>query len=74
MNCCRKLFVYFVQQEGRRTGIEIVTVSVSDADLPENGGPFTYEIVTGNDNGEFHVDSEGVISTAGRLSKKVKEK
>ncbi|CAL1526834.1 unnamed protein product [Lymnaea stagnalis] len=61
-------------QEGRRTGIEVVTVSVVDADLPENGPPFSFEIVEGNDNGEFHIDSSGVITTAGQLSKKVQEK
>uniref|UniRef100_A0A2C9M9H4 Uncharacterized protein n=1 Tax=Biomphalaria glabrata TaxID=6526 RepID=A0A2C9M9H4_BIOGL len=60
--------------EGRRTGIEIVTLSVLDADLPENGPPYTFEIMEGNDNGEFHVDSKGVISTAGQLVKKVQEK
>lgn len=68
------IYLIFFFQEGRRTGIEIVTVIVSDADLPENGPPFTFEIMAGNDNGEFHVDSGGVISTAGRLFKKVQEK
>ncbi|CAG5126091.1 unnamed protein product, partial [Candidula unifasciata] len=60
-------------QEGRRTGIEVVTLSVSDADLPENGPPFVFHIIQGNENGEFHVDSAGVISTAGRLFKTVQE-
>ncbi|KAH9487879.1 long-chain fatty acid transporter fat1 [Bulinus truncatus] len=61
-------------QEGRRTGIEVVTLNVIDADLPENGPPFSFEIIEGNDNGEFHVDSKGVVSTAGQLAKKVQEK
>ncbi|GFN75010.1 fat cadherin [Plakobranchus ocellatus] len=60
-------------QEGRRTGIEILTVSVTDVDLPENGRPFHFEIVEGNKNGEFHIDSSGLISTAGKLSKHVKD-
>ncbi len=60
-------------QEGRRTGIEVVSVTAMDNDLPENGGPFVYEIVGGNDKGEFHIDTEGVISTAGKLSKRVQD-
>ncbi|GFR97028.1 fat cadherin, partial [Elysia marginata] len=60
-------------QEGRRTGIEILSVSVTDEDLPENGGPFHMEIVEGNQNGEFHIDNTGLISTAGKLSKHVKD-
>ena len=51
----------------------MVTVNAVDDDLAENGAPFIYEIVTGNDNGEFHIDDGGVISTAGKLSKKAKD-
>ncbi|XP_059170799.1 protocadherin Fat 1-like isoform X3 [Physella acuta] len=58
----------------QQSGVEVATVSAVDADLPENGPPFYYEIVEGNDNGEFHIDNKGVITTAGKLLKQVKER
>ncbi|XP_076446580.1 protocadherin Fat 1-like isoform X2 [Babylonia areolata] len=61
-------------QEGRRTGIEILTFTVTDLDTSDNGAPFTFDIVAGNKDGEFHVSSKGVLSTAGKLSKQVKER
>lgn len=60
-------------QEGRRTGIEIMKFVVNDQDKTENGAPFTYDIIAGNNEGEFHVDNKGVLFTAGKLSKQVKE-
>ena len=44
---------------------------VTDLDTPDNGSPFTFDIVAGNNEGEFHVSSSGVLSTAGKLSKQV---
>ena len=58
-------------QEGRRTGIEILKFVVTDLDTANNGSPFTFDIVAGNNDGEFHVDNNGVLSTAGKLSKQV---
>jgi hypothetical protein len=60
-------------QEGRRTGIEILKFTVTDDDKAENGAPFTFDIVGGNNEGEFHVDSRGILFTAGKLSKQVKK-
>ena len=44
---------------------------VTDLDTADNGAPFTFDIVAGNDDGEFHVNNKGVLSTAGKLSKQV---
>ena len=46
--------------------------TVTDFDTSDNGSPFTFDIVAGNSDGEFHVDNDGVLSTAGKLSKQVR--
>ena len=60
-------------QQGRRTGIEVVSVAAVDDDLPTNGEPFVFEIVSGNPTGEFFIDNTGKISTAGKLVKQARD-
>ncbi|ESO94055.1 hypothetical protein LOTGIDRAFT_104487 [Lottia gigantea] len=61
-------------QEGSKAGINILKLSATDDDLEENGGPFLFDIVNGNENKEFHINKDGVILTSGGdLKKKVKE-
>ncbi|XP_041359153.1 protocadherin Fat 1-like isoform X2 [Gigantopelta aegis] len=60
-------------QEGRRVGIQILQFSVTDDDQPENQGPFSFDIIRGNDDEEFHVNAIGILSTAGKLNKQIKD-
>ncbi|XP_076467657.1 protocadherin Fat 1-like [Babylonia areolata] len=61
-------------QEGRRTRIEIITFKITDQDTADNGSPFVFDIVAGDDYREFHISSEGILFTAGKLSKQVNER
>ncbi|XP_067663318.1 protocadherin Fat 1-like isoform X2 [Haliotis asinina] len=60
-------------QEGRRTGDSILTFMVTDIDMVENGPPFDYDIISGNNNREFHISNDGKLSIAGKLNKELKD-
>ena len=64
---------YCLFQEGQRTGIKIMKFIITDLDSLANGPPFSFDIISGNRDGEFHVDSNGVLYTAGRMSKQVSD-
>ncbi|KAK6173109.1 hypothetical protein SNE40_016628 [Patella caerulea] len=61
-------------QEGSKAGIQILKLTVTDDDESQNGGPFSFDIINGNDGKEFHINADGVLLTSGNeLKKKVKE-
>ncbi|XP_071125252.1 protocadherin Fat 1-like isoform X4 [Mytilus edulis] len=59
--------------EDRHVGYEILSFSVTDDDLPPNGEPFSYDIVSGNKGGEFMVNSNGVLTTARKFNRHVQD-
>ncbi|XP_062856682.1 protocadherin Fat 2 [Trichomycterus rosablanca] len=61
-----------VLQEGEAVGSSIMQLSVSDRDTPQNGPPFTYHIVSGNEGKRFHIDQGGLLSIASPLTKRGK--
>lgn len=44
---------------------------MTDDDLPPNGEPFSYDIVSGNNGGEFTVTPQGVLMTAQKFNRHV---
>ncbi|KAM3612815.1 uncharacterized protein V6R79_015103 [Siganus canaliculatus] len=59
-------------QEGEPLGSSILQLVVMDKDTPRNGPPFSFHIVSGNEDRRFHVDQGGLLSLSAPLRKKVK--
>ncbi|KAM9376180.1 LOW QUALITY PROTEIN: protocadherin Fat 2 [Pholidichthys leucotaenia] len=59
-------------QEGESVGSSILQLVVTDRDTPKNGPPFSFHIVSGNEDRRFHVDQGGLLSLSAPLRKKVK--
>lgn len=59
-------------QEGEAVGSTVLQLVVMDRDMPRNGPPFSFHIVSGNEDRRFHVDQGGLLSLAAPLRKKTK--
>ena len=59
-------------QEGEPIGSTVLQLVVKDRDTPRNGPPFSFHIVSGNEDRRFHVDQGGLLSLSAPLRKKVK--
>ncbi|XP_071369391.1 protocadherin Fat 1-like, partial [Centroberyx affinis] len=59
-------------QEGESVGSSILQLVVTDRDTPRNGPPFSFHIVSGNEDRRFHVDQGGLLSLSAPLRKRVK--
>nr|XP_043896880.1 protocadherin Fat 2 [Solea senegalensis] len=59
-------------QEGESVGSSILQLVVTDKDTPKNGPPFSFHIVSGNEDRRFHVDQGGLLSLSAPLRKRVK--
>ncbi|XP_056456334.1 protocadherin Fat 2 [Gadus chalcogrammus] len=59
-------------QEGEAVGSGVLQLRVSDQDEPKNGPPFSFHIVSGNEDRRFQVDQGGLLSLAAPLRKKVR--
>ena len=53
-------------------GSGVLQLRVSDQDEPKNGPPFSFHIVSGNEDRRFQVDQGGLLSLAAPLRKKVR--
>ncbi|XP_063046252.1 protocadherin Fat 2 isoform X2 [Engraulis encrasicolus] len=62
----------FTLQEGEPVGTSVVQLLVTDKDTPKNGPPFTFHVVSGNEDRRFHIDQGGLLSLAAPLRKKSK--
>ncbi|XP_061690531.1 protocadherin Fat 2 [Syngnathoides biaculeatus] len=56
-----------VLQEGEAAGSGILQLLVTDKDTPRNGPPFSFHIVSGNEERRFHVDQGGLLSLSAPL-------
>ncbi|KAI5607990.1 protocadherin Fat 2 [Silurus asotus] len=61
-----------VLMEEETVGSSILQLLVSDRDTPQNGPPFTFHIVSGNEGRHFHIDQGGLLSLSSSLSKRGK--
>ncbi|KAF3694240.1 Protocadherin Fat 2 FAT tumor suppressor -like protein 2 Precursor [Channa argus] len=59
-------------QEGESVGSTVLQLVVMDRDTPRNGPPFSFHIVSGNEDHRFHIDQGGLLSLSTPLRKKVK--
>ncbi|XP_069025546.1 protocadherin Fat 2 [Embiotoca jacksoni] len=59
-------------QEGEALGSSVLQLLVTDADTPKNGPPFSFHVVSGNEDRRFHIDQGGLLSLSAPLRKKVK--
>uniref|UniRef100_A0A8C5CQG2 FAT atypical cadherin 2 n=1 Tax=Gadus morhua TaxID=8049 RepID=A0A8C5CQG2_GADMO len=58
--------------ESLAVGSGVLQLRVSDQDEPKNGPPFSFHIVSGNEDRRFQVDQGGLLSLAAPLRKKVR--
>lgn len=59
-------------QEGEPVGSSFLQLVVTDGDTPRNGPPFSFHIVSGDEDHRFHVDQGGLLSLSAPLKKRVK--
>lgn len=48
-------------------------LNVSDADIPPNGAPFSFDILPSEQEGSFRIDSDGTVKTTSKLKFKVQD-
>lgn len=65
-------FELWLLQEGEPVGSTILQLVVADKDTPKNGPPFSFHIVSGNEDRRFNVDQGGLLSLSAPLKKKAK--
>lgn len=61
-----------VLQEGEAVGSGILQLLVTDRDTPQNGPPFSFHIVSGNEDKSFHIDQGGLLSISSPLRRRAK--
>ena len=64
--------LYF-QQEDKTPGYTVLRFDVEDADTEANGPPYKFDIVEGQPDHEFKVDGDGVLTTAARFNRDIKD-
>ncbi|CAN9515218.1 unnamed protein product [Ophioblennius macclurei] len=62
-----------VLQEGEAVGSGVLQLVVTDKDTPPNGPPFSFFIISGNEDRRFQVDQGGLLSLAAPLRRKVRQ-
>uniref|UniRef100_A0A8C2E4Q2 FAT atypical cadherin 2 n=1 Tax=Cyprinus carpio TaxID=7962 RepID=A0A8C2E4Q2_CYPCA len=61
-----------ILQEGEAVGGGILQLLVTDRDTPQNGPPFLFHIVSGNEDRSFHIDQGGLLSVSSPLRRRAK--
>uniref|UniRef100_A0A673JPD3 Protocadherin Fat 1-like n=1 Tax=Sinocyclocheilus rhinocerous TaxID=307959 RepID=A0A673JPD3_9TELE len=56
-------------QENLPSGATVLQLNVTDNDSPQNGPPFSFSFPKGDESSSFSVDQQGVVKTAGPLTK-----
>ena len=65
--------VFNFQQEDKTPGYTVLRFDVEDADTEANGPPYKFDIVEGQPDHEFKVDGNGVLTTAARFNRDIKD-
>ncbi|XP_036424561.1 protocadherin Fat 1 [Colossoma macropomum] len=60
-------------QESLPAGASVLQLSVTDRDAPQNGPPFSYSILKGNEGKSFSIDRQGIIRTTTSLRSSEKD-
>ncbi|XP_026136921.1 protocadherin Fat 2-like [Carassius auratus] len=61
-----------VLQEGEAVGSGVLQLLVTDRDMPQNGPPFSFFIISGNEDRSFHIDQGGLLSVSSPLRRRDK--
>uniref|UniRef100_A0A9J7YAP4 FAT atypical cadherin 1b n=1 Tax=Cyprinus carpio carpio TaxID=630221 RepID=A0A9J7YAP4_CYPCA len=56
-------------QENLPSGAAVLQLNVTDNDSPQNGPPFSFSILKGEETSPFSIDQQGVVKTVGPLRK-----
>ncbi|XP_061832499.1 protocadherin Fat 2 [Nerophis lumbriciformis] len=59
-------------QEDESVGSGVLQLVVTDKDTPRNGPPFSFHVVSGDEDRRFHVDQGGLLSLAAPLRRKTR--
>lgn len=63
-----------VVQENKPVGHHLMKFEVIDNDASPNAEPFTFEFISGNENGAFRIDEQdGILKTATKFNHKIKD-
>ncbi|CRK90602.1 CLUMA_CG004304, isoform A [Clunio marinus] len=63
-----------VVQENKGIGHPLIKFEVIDNDASPNAEPFTFEFISGNENGAFRIDEQdGILKTATKFNHKIKD-
>ncbi|XP_043826311.1 protocadherin Fat 1 isoform X3 [Dromiciops gliroides] len=60
-------------QENKPVGVSVLQLMVTDKDSSHNGPPFSFSIMSGNEEKAFEVNQEGVLITSTAIKRKVKD-
>ncbi|XP_077135758.1 protocadherin Fat 1 isoform X2 [Ranitomeya variabilis] len=60
-------------QENKPIGFSVLHLVVTDKDSSHNGPPFTFTILSGNEDDTFQINQQGVITTAAALNRKTSD-
>ena len=58
------LLIYSLMQENKPVGSSILQLVVTDRDSFHNGPPFSFSILSGNEEEAFALDSDGILRSA----------
>lgn len=65
--------VLVVLQENRPVGTSVLQFTVTDRDATHNGPPFTFSIVSGNEDSAFQINPQGELVAAISLRRQAKD-
>ncbi|KAM4709804.1 protocadherin Fat 1 [Discoglossus pictus] len=60
-------------QENKPIGFSVLLLVVTDKDSSHNGPPFTFSILSGNEENTFEINQQGVLTTATALNRKIND-
>lgn len=63
----------FSFQENSAVGTSILELIMSDRDSPENGPPYSFQILEGNERKAFQINQDGLLVTSSVLNRRIKE-
>lgn len=58
------LLIYSLMQENKPVGTSVLQLMVTDKDSFHNGPPFSFSILSGNEEEAFVLDSDGILRSA----------
>ncbi|XP_058883158.1 protocadherin Fat 1-like isoform X5 [Acipenser ruthenus] len=60
-------------QENRPVGASVLQLLVTDKDASHNGPPFSYTIISGNEENSFEINQQGVLIASAPLNREIKD-